>query len=367
MLWLGISVIAAAALAYRWWAAHSIGYKPPAWWWAFSLTFLGIATGSALRVNEEAVNHLSGIPNLCYLLSNLGFTLAAGSVNIYVHSLRRADQPVSRRRGWAHTGIAVAVAAIITVSWRVAPIHTVSYPTFRDAPVTPAAFGYDSTFHLYLAATVTNVALCAYRIATHRPAAGPDTSRVIGGCLVMTGSVLDLIAHILYLPHTLIDPALGTPRLHLVGIADALTFCCLIAIGLGSAVFVLGPRIMHHRHAHHLATELDPLWKRVRALYPSVALPGKPRRWPPLAAERKLIEIADAWRHLPVAAPHPSLEPPQVHVVTALTQTIQQDTTVKMPVAADVLPTAATRHDEEATALAVAHEYTARLDPAHAP
>lgn len=363
MFWTIAAAVALIPLTLRFWAARSIRQRPGIWWWAFTLTFLGIISGAAMLTNQPAINSALQIPNVAYLLSNLGFTLAAGAVNVYVHCLRTPHrQPAS---GWiiGHGGVAAGIAVAILLGWLAAPIHTITYPNFRLAPATPASIAYDIGFHVYLGTTLANVAVCAVGLARGHGAAR-DPGRKIGGILIAAGAAIDVVAHGLYLARNIIQLSAGGHALHIGTVADILTLCSLISIGTGSITFVLVPRLQSHRRARHLSTHLDPLWQRLRHLYPTIALPGNSphHRWSPAAAERKLIEIADGWRLLPIPPAHDTnpADAPQARVVDALIQPpADQD---DRDHAVSVLPTAATRQDEENTALTVAHDYAHRLE-----
>lgn len=363
MFWAIAATVAVIPLTLRFWAARSIRQRPAIWWWAFTLTFLGIIGGAAMLANQPAINTALGISNVAYLLSNLSFTLAAGAVNVYVYCLRTPMRYPATRWIVGHGVAAATVGLVVLSGWLAAPVHTFSYPNFRLAPATPASIGYDMCFHVYLAATLANVACCAAGLARGH-AAARDPGRKIGAILIAAGAVLDVTAHVLYLIRNLTGLATRPDPLQLGTVADVLTLGCLISIGVGSATFVLVPRLQTHRRARHLSTHLDPLWQRLRHLYPTIALPGdsRHRRWSPAIAERKLIEIADGWRLLPVPPARDTgpVDASHARVVQALIQ--PPPDWDDRDHAAHVLPGAATRQDEEDTALAIAHEYAHRLE-----
>lgn len=361
MLWTAVGLLALVPVSYRMWEARSLGtQRPSVSWWSFSLTFVGIVAGSAFLTNEEAVNTTLGVANLSYLLSNLWFSFAAASVNVFVHTLRRAKP--STRHMVGHGIVGVVLMAVMLVSWLTAPLHGRNYPTFRQVPVTAQAIGYDVTFHVYLALTLANVAVCGYQIA-RAPAARRDPGRLIGGILISIGGAVDVVAHILYLIRLALQPAIGAPALRVAAAADALTPVCLLFVGIGSVIFLLVPRLEHRRQSRYLQRELQPLWQRLRQLYPGIALPGPVSRSPGQQAERMLLEIADGWRQLPVPtaatgiATSTSAESFK-RVVDAL---IDQHSSGMELTAARVLPRAQSRQDEERIAVQIAHEYRTRI------
>ena len=317
----------------------------PAYWWAFSLTFLMIVLGSGFLADQPGVNRLFETPNVAYLLSNVAFTLAGGSVQAYVHTLRHPTEATWKSMR-PHAWLSVGVAAVVLLGWFLSPVHSHSWTTFRDAPITAGTILYDGVFHLYLLGVLANVAVCAVQQLRTTP--DGDTSRSLGLVLIALGGATDVVAHVLYLARDAMQPIVGSRALVAASLADVLTGVCLILVVTGTSAFLAGPRLVHYRRGRELVRELTPLWLRARTTYPDIILPGTGHR-PGLKAERMIIEILDALRHLPVA---PGPDATRV-VIAAL-----QHPSAAGPSALSVLPPAHSRQDEEDMLLLLADAYS---------
>jgi hypothetical protein len=317
----------------------------PAYWWAFSITFLMIVFGSGFLADQPGINRLFGTPNIAYLLSNVAFTLAGGSVQAYVHTLRHPTD-VTWKPMRLHASLACVIACVVILGWLLSPVHVHSWTTFRDAPITPGTVLYDGVFHLYLLGVLADVAVCAVQQLRTTP--DGDTSRSIGLVLIALGGVTDVIAHVLYLVRDVMQPIIGARALGAASTADVLTAVCLILIVTGTSAFLAGPRLVHYRRGRELVRELTPLWIRARTTYPDIILPGTGHRLG-LKAERMIIEILDALRHLPVT---PGPDGIRV-VIAALEKPLPAG-----PSALSVLPPAHSRQDEEDMLLLLAHAYS---------
>lgn len=360
MIWIIGALLCTVAISWR---LSSIHERPQLWWWAFSLTLLAIAAGSTFLANEHAIDRAAGIPHIAYLGSNLSFTVAAGSVQVFIHCLRRgALEPDPR---WVRTHIitAAVVVAVITVGWLRAPVHNWTYTRFRDVPVDRWALAYDGAFHVYLGAVLANVAVVSVQQLRTTP--GYDHGRRIGLILIGIGGVVDVAAHILYLARTVSQPHAGRRVLVLASVADILTVVCLAAITAGTISFHLVPRLVTYQRSVQFMTAIAPLWRRILQLYPQVELRHDGRllgHSAGIRAERMLIEIQDALRLMQVPV---GTEPFPAILNTLADPSWIDGHSGRTTSAVRALPTCATRQDEETLVLALANQYRSETS-AHA-
>jgi hypothetical protein len=268
---------------------------------------------------------------------------------------------VTSSRLASQVGLAVAVAGVNLVAWIVAPVHSFSDTTFAQAPVTTAVIGYAMVFHLYFAATFANIAVAAHTVAQ---SGNHDPGRALGGKTIMASAILGVPTHVLYISQDTAQLA-GYPATGWATIAGVCTLVCMVGIGAGSIIFLAVPRLDQYRRARQLCRELTPLWLRVRQLYPDVALPATQHlnRSRALHAERMLIELGDAWRLLHICPAQHARTPPEQVADQLIHPAAGQNAGMS---AAQLLPTAHSRGDEETTAVAVARAYQARSEPAGA-
>lgn len=342
MLWIAITALCAVAVGLR---LYTLRGRPQVWWLAFTGTLVFIVAGAGFLMNETVVNDALGVANLAYLLSNLSFTAAAGSVQVYVHSLRH--ETPSARWMLTHVGTAAAVALVVAGGWLLAPVHVVAYPTFRAAPFSPEALAYDGVFHLYLGLVLGNVSVCAARLVRETPR--DDPGRRYGLILTASSAALDVLAHLLYLVEVALSAALEGRMLPVASVADLLTLVAMFGIVSGTVTFLIVPPCMAHLHARRLIRALEPLWARVLELEPTVALPNA-KLGPALRVERMIIEINDGLRRLTVPA-HGAGDPYRAAAEALVTR----DAT-GVPLTR-VLPELSSRRDEEAVLLHLAQTY----------
>lgn len=315
--------------------------RPQIWWVSFTSSLVFIAVASVILAQESAVNEAVGVPNVAYLLSNLAFTVAAGSVQVYVHTLRSV-RPSPRWIG-VHVGTAIILVAVQSVGWLLAPVHDPTYRNFRDFPVTLESHGFEVVFHLYLGAVVANVAVGAFGQLRHAPA--DDPGRRWGLWAITVGAGVDVAAQALYLLRLALQPMIGPPALGYAAAADVITVISMTGIVCGTVSFLLVPRMTAVWRARQLVVELGPLHERLLRLRPEVAvvLPlSRANRHPEVVAERMLIEMQDALRMImvdPAAG-----EPPDLAVVRTLRE--PQSAEAGRPASA-VLPRPRTRIAEE--------------------
>lgn len=346
MLWIVIAGLCTTAVGYRVFTLG--GRRPEVWWVAFTITLIGIVAGSGFLTAEQDVNRVLGVPNVAYLLSNFSFVIAAASVQVYVHTLRRARP--SARLMVLHVSTAAVVAVIIAAGWLAAPIHHQWYPTFRDVPFTPEAVAYQGLFHLYLGVVLVNVAVGASQQIKATPHADPG--RLFGLVAIAISASLDVAAHALYLAQ-LFGAARGNPpAFRLASTADVVTAIAMTGIVSGTVAFLLIPRLVIRLRARHLISELRPLWLKVRELQPGVALPTRYKSFtePTVQAERMMIEIGDGLRLIHV--PSRAHQDPYRLVAGALLQPAPTGA-----LADTLLPTPTSRHDEETVVLSLAQAY----------
>jgi len=354
MLWLVIVLAVCGAVGIR---LATLRGRPQVWWWSFTLALLGIVVGSALLVDEAGVNQALGVTNVAYLLSNLSFVVAGGSVTIYVHTLRREHPSAAVMT--VHATSAALVTATIAVGWLLAPIHDVSYPRFRQVPPYPQSLAYDWLFHLYFLPVLTNVAVCCVQLVRRT---GPnDPARRLGLLLIGAASSLDIVAHLLYLARLALRLQAPALAVKVAAVADVLTLVAVLGIAAGAGAFLAVPQLLALLRAWYLVNRLRPLWLRTRELHPSVALP-RPRlvrHSPALQAERMITEITDGLRLLAVPDSVGATDPYDV-VVAAL----RCPPGLGGGPASSRLPTPATRLEEEEQVLNLARRYVGDL--AHA-
>lgn len=354
MLWLIIVLAVCGAVGIR---LATLRGRPQVWWWSFTFALLGIVVGSALLVDEAGVNQALGAANVAYLLSNLSFVVAGGSVTIYVHTLRR-EHP-SRPVMTVHATIAALVGATITAGWLLAPIHTLSYPRFRQVPPHPQALAYDWLFHLYFLPVLANVAVCCLQLV--RRTGLNDPARRLGLLLIGGASSLDIVAHLLYLIRLALQPQIAALALNIAAVADVLTLVAVLGIAAGAVAFLAVPHLLALLRAWYLVNRLRPLWLRTREMHPSVALP-RPRlvqHSPGLQAERMITEITDGLRLLAVPDSIGAADP-----YDAVVAALRCSPAPAGRPASSRLPTPASRLEEEEQVLNLARRYG--VDLAHA-
>ncbi len=344
MLWIVITLLCAAAVGFR---IYTLSGRPQLWWLAFTGTLVLIVAGAGFRFYETTIDASFGSPNLAYLMSNLSFTLAAGTVQVYVHNLRR--EAPSPRWMLLHFVTSGAVAAVVIAGWMLAPIHDVTYQTDQLMPFHVEALAYDGLFHVYLGAVLANVAVCAATLVRSTPR--DDPGRRYGLIAIASSSALDVVAHVVYLAEMALEPTIGRSALLLSQIADLLTVVAMLGIVIGTVTFQVVPALVAHRHAQQLITDLEPLWLRVLELEPNVALPDS-RHSPTLRVERMIIEIHDGLRRLTVPPHAPKADGPYQAAARALV-TRERD---GVPMS-HALPTLTSRQDEEAGLVELAHAY----------
>ena len=355
MLWIIITVLCGAAIAIR---VYTLGgHRPQVWWIAFTATLLFIIPGAGLLWNESAVNAYLGINNIAVPLSNLCFIAAAGSVQIYVHSLRRTE--LSRAWISVHILVAVVVALVGIGGWLIAPIHDVAYPRLRLAPYNPQAWLYFGVFHVYLGTVLANVCLCAREFL--RTTQRDDPGRRIGSHLVCGAAAIDVVAHLTYLTHLGYTARGGSGR-WIADLADLFTLISMCGIVAGTITFVAVPEIVEIHRARRLAKRLRPLWDRVCAVAPGIVLPADPRESSLYnRVERMIIEITDGLTRVHVDD-SPAVDPIQRIARSLLINQPSSGTPASL-----ILPRPPNRQDEEEILLRLADSYTAlRSETQHA-
>lgn len=349
MLWLLVCLAPLGAVIAR---LLTLRRRPEIWWLAFTFTLVGIIAGSMFLANESAVNEFLGVANVSYLLSCLSFTAAAGSVTLYVHTLRH-DQP-SASVLWLLASGTVTTCLALLVIWLASPVHQVEFGRFRGIPLSPTMVAFEWLHHLVFLPVMSNVAICSFSLA--RRTLASDPARRVGLLMIGVGSAIDVVAHLLYLARASLQPIVGPPALGLATAADIVTVASMFSVCAGTTALLAVPQLLNTARAFSLAMTLRPLWRRTRQLYPEVAMRGgwRTRSRVTLQAERMLIEIADAMRLLPVAEPTVCTDP---YVLIADAFKHPPAAAEGRPVAAARLPTPTSRLEEEQQMLVLAHHY----------
>lgn len=359
MSWFIITALCVLAVVVR--ICTLGGRRPQVWWLAFTSTLVFIVLGAGLLWNEPTANAVLAIPNIVFLLSCLCFTAAAGSVQVYVHSLRHR-QP-SRRWIAIHLGTAVLVALVATLGWLAAPVHTEEYEHLRLSPFTVEKLLYVGVFQCYLALVLGNVAVCAANLL--RPTLAHDHGRRVGLVIICLSAVTDVQAHVAYVAHLLVSAIDGGGR-WLADTGDLLTLVAMFGIAAGTVTFVVGPMVDEYFAARRSIALLSPVWRRILEIAPQVALPDNRRMWPALRAERMRIEITDGLET--VLVDRTGGGDPYVAVARALVRPACSGTP-----ASQLLPDARQRDHEDRILLGLAAAYDdivhltpTRLEPSHA-
>lgn len=355
-MWLIGAALCFLAGGYRF--ARSRGRRREVWWWSFTTALLGVGAGSLFLGIQPLINAAVGVPNIAFLLSQIAFIVAAGSVRIYAHTLRNISP--SNRVMWLNGIAAAAVAGLVILGWVSAPIHHVNYAGIDDIPLFyPAALTYEVLYNIYFGIVLADVA----RTSASQVHATPsnDASRRVGLLMVAAGSALGVVALICNLVHDLIQPFVGIAATQpWTEVGDILVGGCLLGISGGAITFLIGPEIGAHRRAIISLQELKPLWQRLTELYPGIVLTAHTRqrfgRQSSYTADRMLIEISDGLRLLPVVAEAGSGD---VKAVAAAL--------INPPIhgtaAAEVLFTSSGRMDEQQLATRLAHTFSSQLIP----
>jgi hypothetical protein len=352
MIWVLVCLAPLVAVVAR---IVTLRRRPEIWWLAFTLTLVGILAGSVLLVNESAVNRILGIPNVSYLLSCLLFLLAAGSVTVYVHTLRHAQPKVRVIAAIAAATAAVWLALILL--WMAAPVHDHDADGFRSIPLSPSLVAFEVVFHGAFIPVLINVAVCASTLARQTPPGDP--ARKIGLVIIAASNSLDVLAHVLYLVRVALQPTIGSHALSIAAAADLVTLIAVFGIGVGTTALLAVPRVLHVLRARQLTRRLRPLWRRTLELYPEVSMRGgwRIRGGATLQAERMLIEIADALRLLPVTESAGRDGDPFPVVAAAFQRPTRAARPAGGRTAADALPKPTSRLEEEEQLLTLAHHY----------
>lgn len=273
------------------------------WWWSFTLTLLGMTAGGAVLADQPGVNATLGTPNIAFLLSEIGYAVAAGAVMIYCHTLRHLR--ISWPAVWGHALTAAAVGTACVLGWLGAPLHQHSYADVDQIPLFwPWALTYEVGFNVYYLIVLWVVTLTA--AAQRRSTPRYDVGRKIGTTLITCGGAVGVIASGCYLVRDITQPILGASRAlawnhagdTLIGIG---TTC---GIALGTVILLAGPEIHARLQTRRAVAGLTPLWRRLVDLYPQVQLVDQPAqrigRRSGFVAERLVIEITDGLNLLPI-------------------------------------------------------------------
>jgi hypothetical protein len=328
-------------------------------WWVCAT--LGPATGIAAGIffgNTAAVDAFFGTPNIAILLATLATLTGACCLFIFWHAVRH-ESP-HRLVISAHLGVAVLLAVLIIGNWATSPVYDRTYASPRDIPLSdPRNVGASLICIGYYAAAQAVTAIFAYQALRRPPGhdAGFQEPALRAALIIVIPSAVVYLVGQLAWATAYLSYFTGLGGRGAFAVGDLLMMMAMAGYAAMGITVLAGPRLHRHIHSRRLLVQLSGLWRRIRELYPAIALPlaGTPSR-PYLRAQRMLIEIADGLTLLPVPATAAHPEPINA-VARALAHPGEN---VGLPAAA-VLPAAETRRQEEELFSSIAEAYAAAI------
>lgn len=339
------AVVCWAAAAYR--VAVSIKGPPRLWRWAFSASLVSLALAATAKASAAGIDRHTGVSNLAILLDHVCAIVGGTSVRIYMVTLRHDQVP--RRAVGRELALGGTVILAALVSWLEAPIHAREVPDLAILPPGPALLSFGCVFYLYLALTAAEVSRVS--LLQMRPTPREDPTRRLGLGLTAVADALGAAVLLMWTARFAAHATAGLDFPVLATLGAFLVPFSLVGIALGAVMFLIGPVVHDRFRVRRLITELEPLWLRLRQMHPQLALRSSDQRLQDstVRLERAMIEIQDA---LGVTRVRMTGRDSYVDVAAS----ILTPATVG-PFAADVLPPATSRAEEESSLRRLARCY----------
>lgn len=323
-------------------------------WWTCGTTAPATSIGAgAILGNEHQVGELLQAPNIAVLLAGLCSVIGCACCIVFWYAVRtEKPEPAVMRR---QAGVAVLVGLGMIVIWLLAPVHTHAYSSFRAVPLSWQLVAYAILFQIYFISSQIYAIVTVYHLLRspqdHDPGLRDPAIRV-AVVLNLPGATFAILGQALYLVRLLFQPSTPATATDLVVAADLFTLGSMALYALAGLTALAGPQFAAKVRNRRLVTALDPLWRRLRTLYPTIALPDDHLSTrPDLRAGRMLIEIGDGLALLRVARDYRN-------PVDAVAHALVESEPISDPEsAARALPTPATTREEAQLFLAVSNAY----------
>lgn len=350
MLWTAIGLLLLPAFLFK--LLTRRGRRQVWWTCGTAAPATSVAAGVVLG-NGHQIDELLREPNVAVLIAGLFSVVGNACCFMFWHAVRADNaEPAILRR---HMIVAAAVGLAMIGFWLIAPVHTYAYSSYRVIPVTWQLVGYAVVFGLYFIAALSYAIKTASGLLRspedHDPGLRDPAIRFAVG-LNLPGAGLGIAGQVLYLMRLPVQAYAPETAAGLVAVGD---FCLLAAMAIyavAGMVALAGPRVAAAARHRRLIASLDPLWRRLRALYPAIALPEAPvSARLDLRAGRMLIEIGDGLSLLRVTPDHRS---PIEEVAHALATVDRGPGTAP---ASQALPVPTTAREEEQLFVAVSEAY----------
>ena len=323
------------------------------WWTCGTVAPATSIAAGAILGNEHQVGELLRAPNIAVLLAGLWSVIGCACCIVFWYAVRtEKPDPVVMRR---HGVVATLVGSGMIVIWLLAPVHDHAYSSFRAVPLSWQLVAYAVLFQIYM------IGSQGYAIATaskllrspqnHDPGLRDPAIR-IAVVLNLPGAAFAILGQVLYLIRLLAQTPTSATATGFVAAADLSILGSMALYAAAGLIALIGPRVAAEFRNRRLVASLDPLWRRLRTLYPTIALSDNLLSTrPDLRAGRMLIEIGDGLALLRVPCDGDN---PIESVASALGEPTPVSTS---DAAAQALPTPTTTREEAQLFLAVSNAY----------
>lgn len=336
-----------AAATYR--LVITVRDPPSLWRWSFTLAVCLVALGATAWTFPAAVGRVLG-PSTASLVNHVATTAAGGLVSVYLLTLLTARP--SRRAIALCTVPAVATVAVQIVSWWAAPVHRVDYVDIALAPFTAAMLVYSISYYGYLTVVLSLTATLTARLSLRSQG---DQSRRIGLIIISASTGVAGVALVLFIIRALIRYQ-GGDALAMALFGARLAPIALSGLGLATILFLVGPHVEAWLWSRRLASDLHPLWQRLRESHPEISLEPSSAQEPAGTvreqSERMMIEIHDGLTRVVVA---PAADPGVYSRIAGAIVGGGRGGSGRT--AAELLPAGLTRQDDERVLRALAGAY----------
>lgn len=323
------------------------------WWTCGTVAPATSIAAGAILGNEQQVGELLRAPNIAVLLAGLWSVLGCACCILFWYAVKtEKPDPVVMRR---HGVVATLVGSGMIVIWLLAPVHDYAYSSFRAVPLSWQLVAYAVLFQIYMIGSQVYAIATASKLLSspqnHDPGLRDPAVR-IAVVLNLPAAAFAILGQVLYLIRLLFQTPTSMAATGLVAAADLFILGSMALYAAAGLIALAGPRVAAEFRNRRLVASLDPLWRRLRTLYPNIALAEEHlSHRPALRAGRMLIEIGDGLALLRVAGDHP--DPVEV-VAHAL---VEPESAPRGGSAAQALPTPATTREEAQLFLAVSAAY----------
>ena len=349
LVWTVGAMLVAGAVLFRFGSRRG-RQRGEVWSTCLAISPIGTTVAALALGNQDRVNRLLHIRNVAMVLVWTADAVACAAALMFTYAAR-----VGQPRRWvlaARAASGGAVAVTVTGLWSAAPIHGRYYPDALQIPLDPFFIAANIVFLSYLSLTMLEV-IRAVRVAVHRPPAGGRGAR-ISLFAAGAGGVAGLFSAASWIVSLALSKSEGSfDHSPAVIAAQTLEVVAMLFFSASAVSAIMSIKMLPLLRSLRLIVVLNPLWQRMRQLYPAVALPAsRLTTRPALRAHRMRIEIADALRLVLVPAEIGTDSP--IHAVArVLKNPLSEGRT-----AAAVLPEPTSRAAEDELLLALARAYS---------